>query len=397
MAKVIEAPPLAPQKDGHAAPPPGTAPARPGGWWQSVEDQFALRQLIEEYLIPAETNNLWYTLGGVLAIALGLEALTGILLAFAYNPDAGQAYDITRTLMQTPVWSVVINFHYWNSFVIFGLVMLHMVRVFLTGAYRGPKKGLWLTGVGLAGATFLLSLTGETLHWDEVGFAVPWHISEFFQAIGVAGAIGYTFTELRAIPTATQKLGQIYAVHISLAAILLLLLVVLHYYLIKVKGISLPFWLQESGKKAPFSSHIKEWGIYGGVILGIVLLVALFVPRDPGIAPQLLPSSPFYGAAQGPGALGAKPTFPISWTHGMNVFVGEYLGVEPDIWGTFIGMVLMLGALLAIPFIDRARREPRGWRQALDLRQRGWAFGAMVLFWVVMAIGAVTNFFAGAG
>jgi hypothetical protein len=38
---------------------------------------------------------------------------------------------------------------------------------------------------------------------------------------------------------------------------------------------------------------MKEWGLYGGVILGIVLLLAIFVPSDPGIAPQLLPSSPF--------------------------------------------------------------------------------------------------------
>ena len=53
-----------------------------------------------------------------------------------------------------------------------------MVRVFVTGGYRGGKQGLWLTGVGLAGITFLASLTGESLPWDEVGFAVPWHIPE---------------------------------------------------------------------------------------------------------------------------------------------------------------------------------------------------------------------------
>jgi quinol-cytochrome oxidoreductase complex cytochrome b subunit len=203
MAHVVESPP----GDGRVAPPPPpveTAPPKQGGgFWQAVEDQFAIRQLVTEYLIPAETNNIWYTLGGVLAIALALEMFTGISLAFAYNPDAAQAYHITRTLMQTPVWSVIINFHFWNSFVIFGLVMLHMVRVFVTGAYRGVKKGLWLTGVGLAGATFLLSLTGESLHWDEVGFAVPWHISEFFQAIGLASAVSYTFADLKAIPSAT--------------------------------------------------------------------------------------------------------------------------------------------------------------------------------------------------
>src|SRR6266542_5153280 len=190
--------------DGAAAPtasPTEVAAPHHDGFWGVIEDQFALRQLISEYLIPKETNNFWYTLGGVLAIALVLEFVTGFLLSFAYSPDAGQAYAVTKMLIQTRVWSVVINFHFWNSFVIFGLVMIHMLRVFVTGGYRGGKQGLWLTGTVLAGLTFLLSLTGESLHWDEVGFAVPWHISEFFQAIGMAAAVHYEFADLKAIPS----------------------------------------------------------------------------------------------------------------------------------------------------------------------------------------------------
>jgi quinol-cytochrome oxidoreductase complex cytochrome b subunit len=396
MANVVQPPSTSPHADGSVAPADvAESPSRGHpGLWGTIEDQFALRQLISEYLIPIETNVIWYTLGGVLAIGLALEILTGVLLSFVYAPDAARAYDITKGLIETPGWSVVINFHYWNAYVIFALVMIHMLRVFITGGYRGfqgGKKGLWLSGVVLAGCTFLASLTGESLHWDEVGFAVPWHVSEVFQAFGVANAVHYTFAELRAIPTATERLGQIYAVHISIAPILLLLFMVMHYYLIKVKGISLPFWLKASGKKAPFSAHIREWLIYAGIILGVVLLVAIFVPRDAGIAPQLIPSSPFFGATKGPGALGAKPTYPISWTHGMNVFFGTKLGIAPDIWGTMVGMVLMLGALLAIPFLDWGDDAPKGWRQAFDLRRRGWAYLAMAIFWIVMIVGVLTN------
>jgi len=118
---------------------PGIPAPKHGGWWGTIEDQFALRQLISEYLTPVETNNFWYALGGVLAIALTCEVLTGILLTLAYLPDAGQAYNVSRTLIGTAGWSVIINFHYWNAFLIFGLVMIHMVRVLLTGGYRGGK------------------------------------------------------------------------------------------------------------------------------------------------------------------------------------------------------------------------------------------------------------------
>jgi quinol-cytochrome oxidoreductase complex cytochrome b subunit len=157
----------------------------------------------------------------VLAIALALEVGTGFLLALVYVPDAGKAYDNVVHLLQTPVWSQIINFHYYNAYLIFALVLIHMVRVFISGGYRGSKTGLWLVGVGLASLTFLMSTTGEALHWDEVGFAVPWHVSEILQAFGLATFFGYTFDALKAVPTATDKLSQIFATHVSLVPIVL--------------------------------------------------------------------------------------------------------------------------------------------------------------------------------
>jgi len=93
--------------------------------------------------------------------------------------------------------------------VIFALVMVHMLRVFVTGAYRVGKQGLWLGGVLLAGCVLLAFITGESLHWDEVGFAVPWHVSELFQALGLATVVNYDFAQLTDIAQASEKLGQI--------------------------------------------------------------------------------------------------------------------------------------------------------------------------------------------
>lgn len=384
------------------APAPISEPMKepkppPKGFWGNIEDQLGLGPLTREYLTPVEVNNIWYALGGVLAISLGLEVLTGMLLSLRYSPDAGRAYDITRALSQEFGWAFIVNFHYYNTFLIFGLVMVHMVRVFISGGYRRGKQGLWLIGVVLAGLTFILSTTGESLHWDEVGFAVPWHISEMLDAVGLATAFNYTFAALKDVPTATQKLGEIYAGHIAIASILLVLFIIMHYYLIKMKGISVPFWLRPSGRTEPFTRHIREWAIAGGIILGAVVLVALIFPRDQGMAPQLLPSSPLYGAEHGPGGLGYKPTFPISWTHGMNVFVNKAFGLEPDIWGTISGMVILLGALVIIPFVDLGNREPANRQEAFDLRKRGWAFLAMGIFWLVLIVGVITNAVAGPG
>ncbi|MGZ6256499.1 MAG: hypothetical protein ACXWMB_05740, partial [Candidatus Limnocylindria bacterium] len=87
---------------------------------------------------------------------------------------------------------------------------------------------------------------------------------------------------------------------------------------------------------------------------------------------------------------GFKPTFPISWTRGMNIVAANF-GIDPDIWGTMIGMGLMLLALVAIPFLDRAPHEPDSTASAFDWRKRGWAFFAMGIFWFVLIVGLMQN------
>lgn len=355
-----------------------------------LSDQFGFRQLVTDYLIPVESNSIWYLLGGVLAIALVLEIATGFLLSLVYIPDAEKAYGITQHLLASGGWSFVLNFHFFNSFLIFGLVMVHMLRVFITGGYRRGKEGLWLVGVALAGLTFVISLTGEALHWDEVGLGVPWNIAEVLGALGLSGFFNYTADAVLAIPTATEKLVQIYVLHVSIVPIALGLFIAWHYLLIRFKGISVPFWLRASGRSSGFGEHIRGWLLWGGVILGLVVLLAIFVPRDAGTAPQLLSSSPLYGTADDPGGLGFKPTYPISWTRGMNIIAAN-LGVDPDIWGAMIGMALLLGALLVIPFVDRAPHEPDSSASAFDLRKRGWAFLAMGIFWAVLIAGLIQN------
>ena len=374
----------------------GTTTAPPTGeaWRHAfrdrVKEQLGLRGMISEYMIPVETNTVWYTLGGVLAIALVLEIISGMVLALRYVPDAGQAYQITSKLLDEGGWSVALNFHYYTSYVIFGLVMIHMLRVFLSGGYRGPKNGLWQIGVGLAGTVFLISVTGETLHWDERGFAVPWHVAEFFEAVNLDGVFRYATEDLLNVPSATARLIPFYALHLAVLPILLLGLIAMHYYLVKVKGISLPFWHKPTGRTAPFTEHVRAWLLWSALILGVVVLVSIFVHRDPGPAPQLLSSSPFFGSEHGPGGLGVVPTFPISWTHGMNRFVSIAFKLEPDIWGTVMGMVLMTVVLVVIPFVDPGKLEPRGWNEGLSVR-RSWAFLAMALFWAILIIGVVTN------
>ncbi len=356
--------------------------------WSRVGDQIGYG-VIRDYLVPVETNNIWYSLGGILGIAIVLQFIFGFILLYKYIPDAGIAFGITQSFINSPTWKIILNFHFYNSFLIVGLLATHMMRVFISGAYRGAKKGLWLIGGALSGLVFLIYVTGEALHWDEIGFGVPWNIKESLAAVNLAGFFRYTDTSLLSIPTATEKLTQLYAVHVALAPILIMIFVGLHLYLVRAKGISMPFWKKPSGRKAPFTSHIKIWLAGGLVILIALLLLAAFVPRDAGSAPQLIQSSPFYGVDDDPGGLGFKPTFFIGWTRGMNIFAAD-LGISPDIWGAMSATGLFALILLIIPFIDRVRKEPSD-RAEIFSRKRIWAFVAIAVFWAIFVIGIVLN------
>ena len=49
--------------------------------WSRIGDQVGTR-ILHEYLIAEETNNFWYSIGGVLGIALALQFITGFILLF---------------------------------------------------------------------------------------------------------------------------------------------------------------------------------------------------------------------------------------------------------------------------------------------------------------------------
>ena len=60
--------------------------------------------------------------------------------------------------------------HRWSAHAMVLIVILHMVRVFLTGSYKKPREFNWNIGVLLLVFTLLLSFTGYLLPDDQLGF-----------------------------------------------------------------------------------------------------------------------------------------------------------------------------------------------------------------------------------
>ena len=108
-------------------------------------------------------------LGGISFYLFLVLTVTGILLMFYYRPTSALAYqDIKDLSFAVTLGRLLRNMHRWAAHLMVVAVILHMVRVFLTGAYKPPREYNWVVGVLLLVMTLFLSYTGYLLPWDQL-------------------------------------------------------------------------------------------------------------------------------------------------------------------------------------------------------------------------------------
>ena len=127
-----------------------------------------------------------FCLGGISAFLFAVLTVTGVFLMVYFRPTVPEAYhDIEDLMYAVPAGAAMRNLHRWAAHGMVVTVALHMVRVFVAGAYRPPREFNWVVGVGLLLLTLLLSYTGYLLPWDQLAYwavsvgtqmsaAVPW-------------------------------------------------------------------------------------------------------------------------------------------------------------------------------------------------------------------------------
>ncbi len=129
-----------------------------------------------------------YCLGGLsFFLFLGLT-ITGVLLMFYYVPSVERAYEDILALETDVRFGILMrNMHRWMAHGMVIMVLMHMMRVFYTGAYKPPREFNWVVGVVLLVLTLLLSFTGYLLPWDQLAF---WAITVGTNMVGSAPVLG---------------------------------------------------------------------------------------------------------------------------------------------------------------------------------------------------------------
>ena len=330
----------------------------------------AFKASMSEKRPPAGTG--WLrTLGFAALTILVLQVLSGIALAFHYVPSTSLAYDSIRSLEQEVAGGrFVRSLHYFgaSAFVIF--VVVHLARVFFTGAYKRPRELTWLTGVGLLAVVLAFGFTGYLLPWDQKAY--------FATKVGtqIAGKAPMVGEHLRQILNGGDEVGaptltRFYVIHVVLLPLALFGLLGAHLALIQRHGVA-PAGLRVGDPGTPgqpyFPHHTAKEALVGALVAAGLFycastwsapLEAVAEPSDTGYDPR--PDWYFAGLFQL-----------------LKVFKGP---LEPI--GTFWLPNALLALLCLLPFVDR--NPERAWRKRPLVVGTGIVVGLAAL--VLTAIG----------
>ena len=338
--------------------------------WNWINDRIPLDKILQLGLdeeIPGGAS-FFFTLGSATLFVFILQMVTGIWQLFYYVPTVDHAYDSLNYLrLFVPYGWLAHGLHYWGATAMVVLVGLHILRVFIWGAYKKPREMTWLIGVVLLLLTVAMSFTGAALPWDERGY---WAAEV---GTSIAGTVPFIGNWLKFLFLGGFKMGQLtlsrfFVLHTAIIPGVSLLFIVLHIIAFrkfgsvgpwkeskrKVKGY---FWPEQIGKDVIVSALI------------FILLVTL----------SAFNSSPFMGPAD---PLDSTFTPKPEWNF---LFLYQALKLFPgalELIGT-VGIPTFIILLFAsLPFIDR--KSSRSPFERPGVMFGGFVFSALVLMLTVI-------------
>ncbi|MCP4400144.1 MAG: cytochrome bc complex cytochrome b subunit [bacterium] len=193
--------------------------------------------------IPEKTLKLTHTwgLGGMAALLVTIQIVTGTLLRFVYEPFPERAYDSILTLQQDVLFGQFIhNIHHWSGTILVIVVFLHLLRVFFTGAFHHPRRFNWIIGLCLFFFVLLSNFSGYLLPWDQLAYwaiTISTSMLEYVPVIGIE--LQKTIRGGSEVGSAT--LLNFFTFHTAILPGCLLIFMAFHFWRVrKAKGVVIP-------------------------------------------------------------------------------------------------------------------------------------------------------------
>jgi quinol-cytochrome oxidoreductase complex cytochrome b subunit len=182
--------------------------------------------------------NYFYCFGGITFTLFLILVLTGLLLSTHYTPSESEAYrSIQRLHRDAPLGALLRGVHSWAGNLMVVAIVLHMLRVFITGSYKNPRELHWVAGSFLLLLTLGFGFTGYLLPWDQKAY---WATVVGTNMLGATPVIGPALASLLrgGADVTGQTLLRFYSMHVLWLPLLAAIFLWLHFHMIRRTGIS---------------------------------------------------------------------------------------------------------------------------------------------------------------
>lgn len=248
-------------------------------------DTVQLRELTNEP-VPNHLKRWWFALGGTPAYLFVVQIVTGILLAFYYQPSASTAYESVEYITHHAAFGWYLrSMHKWAATLMIAAVILHQMRVYFTSAYRRPRELNWVIGMALLCCTLLTGFTGYSLVFEQLSYWGATVAANISDAVPVIGSLakqmllgGETYND--------RTLSRFYILHAAVLPTTIIILVAIHIAFIRMHGVTeLKFGDEDPQKPQHFNffpDHMLTELMIGLVLMIVLSALATLLPATMG-------------------------------------------------------------------------------------------------------------------
>ena len=375
---------------------------------QWLDERLHISRLNDKFLRKAFPVHHSFFLGEITLFSLIVLILTGILLAFSYEPSGqlvANPHDVTQQVPAAyasilrinamPYGDMMRRIHHWSAHLMVAAAILHMMRIYFTGAFKKPREINWWVGLLLLVFTMIEAVMGYTLPFDnfasttlgvvaQIAGAIPW-IGDWISQVAFAGHL----PNQGVIP-------RVYGYHIMLLPLLLLALTAAHM-LIMVK---------QKHTQPRYAKRIAYKKIVGVPLLGqqtpIMIMLALLMTGLVVLFASFIPvhAVEVYGPPSNAAPPNIKPDWYLLWIFGLlemipSSFNFTFLGgnFSTEFWGGIVGAGLVFMVLLVVPLLDRSKENIYYAENPSEHPNRLAAGVAFLSLLIVLSVAAYKNDF----
>src|SRR5215831_3420526 len=244
---------------------------------------------------PTPRNlNYWWTFGGILTFMLGVQIVTGIVLAMHYTPHVDFAFNSVEGIMRDVNYGWLLRYMHANGASMFFLAAyIHMGRGLYYGSYKDPREVLWILGVILFLLMVITGFMGYVLPWGQMSFWAATVITNLFSAIPVVGSSIVTWL-WGGFAVGNPTLNRFYSLHYLLPFVIVGV-VGLHIWALHMVGQNNPTGVEPKSDKdvvafTPYAT-VKD-AFFVGVFCIVYAWFIFYIPNYLQHSDNYIPANP---------------------------------------------------------------------------------------------------------